>query len=71
MLSICRHLKNLLGIRIFFAETDWDWDHTVPAPSDGPPPVAWRALKILVFTTAHKREGTGTIKVKQSLAWYV
>ena len=47
-------------------------DHTVPAPCDGPPQVAWRALEILfVFTTASKREGTYPMKVKQSLACYV
>ena len=33
-----------------------NWDHTVPAPSDGPPPVACRALEILVvFTNASKK----------------
>ena len=49
-----------------------NWDHTVPAPSDDPPRVAWRALEILVvFTTTSKREGTCPMKVKQSLAWNV
>ena len=48
-----------------------NWDHTVPAPSDGPARVAWRALEILVvLNSASKREGTCPMKVKQSLAWY-
>ena len=35
-----------------------NYDHTVPAPSDGPTRVACRVLEILVvFTTASKREG--------------
>ena len=49
-----------------------NFDHSVSAPCDGSPRVAWRPLEILVvFTTASKREGTCPMKVKQSLAWYV
>ena len=41
-----------------------NWDHTAPAPCDGPPGVAWRALEILiVFSTASKRKGTCPMKV--------
>ena len=49
-----------------------NYDYSVPAPSDRPPRVAWKAFEILVvFTTASKKEGTCPMKVKQSLAWYV
>ena len=49
-----------------------NWEHIVTAQCDGPPQVAWRALKILVvFTTTFKREGTCPMKVKQNIAWYV
>ena len=56
-----RHHSTSWGVEII-SFTVPNWDHTVPASSDGRPRVAWRALEMLVvFTTASKREGT----------WYV
>ena len=63
---------DILTVLGALAATVPNWDHTIPAPSDRSPRVAWRALQILVvFTTAYKREVTSPMKVKQSLAWYV
>ena len=57
-------------LRILNLANQENRDHSVPAPSDGPPQVAWRALEILVvFNTASKREGTCPMKGKLSLAW--
>ena len=53
----------------FIINTVLKRNQTLTGPYDGPPQIAWKALKIfIVFTTAFKREGTCPMEVKLNIA---